>query len=115
MLRKALKISRLLPLASREVPRFHGGSLWHSTPEVSTAQASPCGRATATLKTTPAMILSIYLKERREITGVLMNFTVYAMSKLALLKKSMHHANNFRVDVNDINFDTNAISLPICK
>ena len=30
MLRKALKISSPLVLVSREVPRFHGGSLWHS-------------------------------------------------------------------------------------
>ena len=32
MLREALKISSPLALVSREVPRFHGGSLWHSTP-----------------------------------------------------------------------------------
>ena len=32
MLREALKISRPLALVSREVPRFHGGSLWHSSP-----------------------------------------------------------------------------------
>ena len=32
MLREALKISIPLALVSREVPRFHGGSLWHSTP-----------------------------------------------------------------------------------
>ena len=32
MLREALKISSPLVLVSREVPRFHGGSLWHSTP-----------------------------------------------------------------------------------
>ena len=32
MLREALKISSPLPLVSGEVPRFHGGSLWHSTP-----------------------------------------------------------------------------------
>ena len=31
MLRKALKIIRPLPLVPGEVPRFHGGSLWHST------------------------------------------------------------------------------------
>ena len=31
MLRKALKISRPLALVSWEVPRFHDGSLWHST------------------------------------------------------------------------------------
>ena len=35
MLREAQKISRPLPLISGEVPRFHGGSLWHSTPESS--------------------------------------------------------------------------------
>ena len=29
MLREAQKISRPLPLISGEVPRFHGGSLWH--------------------------------------------------------------------------------------
>ena len=32
VLREALKISSPLALVSREVPRFHGGSLWHSTP-----------------------------------------------------------------------------------
>ena len=32
MLREALKISSPLPLVSGEVPRLHGGSLWHSTP-----------------------------------------------------------------------------------
>ena len=32
MLRKALKISRPLALVLREVPRFHGGSLWHVSP-----------------------------------------------------------------------------------
>ena len=32
MLREALKISSPLALVSGEVPRFHGGSLWHSTP-----------------------------------------------------------------------------------
>ena len=32
MFREALKISSPLALVSREVPRFHGGSLWHSTP-----------------------------------------------------------------------------------
>ena len=31
MLREALKISSPLALVSREVPRFHGGSLWHTT------------------------------------------------------------------------------------
>ena len=31
MVREAQKISSPLPLVSREVPRFHGGSLWHST------------------------------------------------------------------------------------
>ena len=29
---KALEIRSPLALVSREVPRFHGGSLWHSTP-----------------------------------------------------------------------------------
>ena len=33
MLREALKISSPPALVSREVPRFHGGSLWHSTSE----------------------------------------------------------------------------------
>ena len=33
VLRKALKISRPLSLMSGEVPRFHGGLLWHSTLE----------------------------------------------------------------------------------
>ena len=33
MLREAQKISRPLPLISRKVPRFYGGSLWHSTPD----------------------------------------------------------------------------------
>ena len=32
MLREAQKISRPLPLISGEVPRFHGGSLWHVSP-----------------------------------------------------------------------------------
>ena len=32
MLREAQKISRPLPLISGEVPRFHGGSLWHISP-----------------------------------------------------------------------------------
>ena len=32
MLGEALKISSPLALISKEVPRFHGGSLWHSTP-----------------------------------------------------------------------------------
>ena len=32
MLRKALKISRPVPLVSGEVPRFHGRLLWHFTP-----------------------------------------------------------------------------------
>ena len=36
MLREALEISRPLALVSREVPRFHGGSLWHSTPVLTT-------------------------------------------------------------------------------
>ena len=31
VLREALKISSPLALVSREVPRFHGGSLWHTT------------------------------------------------------------------------------------
>ena len=38
MLRKALKISKPVPLVSGEVPRFHGGSLWHSTPVLISAQ-----------------------------------------------------------------------------
>ena len=33
MLREALKISSPLTLLSRELPRFHGESLWHSTPD----------------------------------------------------------------------------------
>ena len=32
MLREALEISSPLAHISGEVPRFHGGSLWHSTP-----------------------------------------------------------------------------------
>ena len=32
VLRKTLKIISLLALVSREVPRFQGRSLWHSTP-----------------------------------------------------------------------------------
>ena len=32
MLREALKISSPLALISREVLRFHGRSLWHTTP-----------------------------------------------------------------------------------
>ena len=40
MLREALKISSPLPLVSREVPRFHGGSLWHSTPALSLHRVS---------------------------------------------------------------------------
>ena len=32
MLREALEISSPLPLISGEVPRYHGGSLWHTTP-----------------------------------------------------------------------------------
>ena len=32
VLREAQKISRPLPLISGEVPRFHGGSLWHVSP-----------------------------------------------------------------------------------
>ena len=32
VLREVLKISSPLALLSREVPRFHGGSLWHCTP-----------------------------------------------------------------------------------
>ena len=32
MLREALEISSPLALISGEVPRFHDGSLWHSTP-----------------------------------------------------------------------------------
>ena len=43
MLRKALKISRPLPLVSGEVPRFHGGSLWHSTPGGPGGPAGPGG------------------------------------------------------------------------
>ena len=31
MLRESLKISSPLALISREVPRFHGGSLWYTT------------------------------------------------------------------------------------
>ena len=34
VLREAQKISSPLALISREVPRFHGGSLWHSTPGI---------------------------------------------------------------------------------
>ena len=37
MLREALKISSPLALVSREVPRFHGGSLWHCTPGADTS------------------------------------------------------------------------------
>ena len=33
LLREALKISSPMALVLREVPRFHGRSLWHSTPE----------------------------------------------------------------------------------
>ena len=32
MLREALKISSPLALVLRDVPRFHSGSLWHTTP-----------------------------------------------------------------------------------
>ena len=34
MLREALKISSPLGLLLREVPRFHGRSLWHCTPDL---------------------------------------------------------------------------------
>ena len=32
VLREAQKISGRLPLISEEMPRFHGGSLWHVSP-----------------------------------------------------------------------------------
>ena len=42
VLREALKISSPLALVSREVPRFHGGSLWHSTGGIYLSFSSQC-------------------------------------------------------------------------
>ena len=42
MLREALEISSPLALISGEVPRFHGGSLWHSTPCLKERVVVPC-------------------------------------------------------------------------
>ena len=63
MLRKALKISRPLSLVSGEVPRFHGGSLWHASPDTIvhsvatvTNQALSFGRGLPVARASPMQI-----------------------------------------------------------